>query len=586
MFELVWLSGGAERRVELAPGRGYRIGRDPSCEIAVEDPFVSAEHAEARLVGTDLQVRRTKGRNPLVVNGKFLDEVLLKPGESLSVGQTVFTFGSSGKAAVAAPDLPPRTRLLDTMSVLGVEEKTTAPAAGPAPTAAEARGTSVQLLGNLSDLLSQASDNESLAKAILALSCRRLNATRALLARVAGPEHLDIFAAHGFPADAHLAKLISTTVLKRIVEQRQAVLIGDTAAPGSGVGPAESIQGNRIRAVACTPILDREARIIALLYVDNQERAADFSDSEGEFLIWIGQLYRLLADNLELRRRLEAEVVQLKAAGTGAKMVAESPAMLGLLDRARKAAATAASILIFGETGTGKECRARFIHQQSPCAKGPFVAINCAAIPETLFESEMYGHRKGAFTGATADHKGAFQEASGGTLFLDEIGDLDYGMQTKLLRAIQERTVRTVGAVRDTPVDARFICATNKDLQDAMRRREFREDLYFRIGTLRLKLPPLRERREDIVPLARHFVRQLSDGARRLSRAAEKHLSQYPWPGNVRELRSCILQAVVFAAGSEVQADELALGRGGEEVDLASDVLEEVEKRHILNVLR
>jgi two-component system response regulator HydG len=226
------------------------------------------------------------------------------------------------------------------------------------------------------------------------------------------------------------------------------------------------------------------------------------------------------------------------------------------------------------------------IHQQSPRASRPFVARNCAAIPENLFESEMFGHKKGSFTGADKDRQGAFLEADGGTLFLDEIGDLAYPLQTKLLRAIQERLVRPVGSDRDYPVDIRIVCATNKDLRECCSRREFREDLYYRVATVTLTVPPLRERREDIVSLARHFVRAFGNGLRTLTPAAEERLLSHSWPGNVRELCSVVEEAVIFAARNQIDADDINLPSGKDgRIKLGGATLAEAERRHILHVL-
>lgn len=265
-------------------------------------------------------------------------------------------------------------------------------------------------------------------------------------------------------------------------------------------------------------------------------------------------------------------------------VIAEAPAMRGLLERVKKAAISHASILIQGETGSGKECIAHMIHHQSPLASKPFVARNCAAIPANLFESEMFGHKKGSFTGADKERKGAFLEADGGTLFLDEIGDLEYGLQTKLLRAIQENVILPVGGDKEVSVSARIICATNKDLLKYSKDKKFREDLYYRLVTVLLIVPPLRQRREDIIPLARHFIGMASDWTRTLSPEAEQRLLTYAWPGNVRELRSLMDQSVIFAAGNEIQPEELLFTAGASRPK--SKTLAELERRHILQVVK
>jgi len=261
--------------------------------------------------------------------------------------------------------------------------------------------------------------------------------------------------------------------------------------------------------------------------------------------------------------------------------------MVELFARVKKAAASYAGILIQGETGSGKECVALSLHNQSPRSGKAFVARNCAAIPANLFESEMFGHKKGSFTGADKDRKGAFLEADGGTLFLDEIGDLEYSLQTKLLRAIQEKVVRPVGSDKDIPVDPRIICATNKDLKERCKTQEFREDLYYRLVTVVLIVPPLRERREDIIPLARHFVGIASKWVHTLTSEAEERLLSYSWPGNVRELRNMMEQAVIFAAKNEIGPDELTFltGRVVKSED-TSALLVDAERRHILEVMK
>jgi DNA-binding NtrC family response regulator len=198
----------------------------------------------------------------------------------------------------------------------------------------------------------------------------------------------------------------------------------------------------------------------------------------------------------------------------------------------------------------------------------------------------MFGHKKGSFTGADRDRKGAFMEADGGTLFLDEIGDLEYGLQTKLLRAIQEKIIRPVGSDKDVQVDPRIICATNKDLRECCKTNQFREDLYYRLVTVVLVVPPLRDRKEDIIPLARHFVGLASKWSRTLTPEAEKRLLGYAWPGNVRELRSLMEQAVIFAVGNEIRVEELNFPRTDGDVDEDTLSLADVERRHIVRVLK
>jgi two-component system, NtrC family, response regulator AtoC len=235
-----------------------------------------------------------------------------------------------------------------------------------------------------------------------------------------------------------------------------------------------------------------------------------------------------------------------------------SPAMHAAVDLLAAAAESDAPVLITGESGTGKELAAAFVHDRSARCGGPFVKVNCAAIPSGLLEAEMFGAAAGAFTGATRAREGRFEAAEGGTLLLDEIAEMDAGLQAKLLRAIQEREYEPVGGVRPRRADVRIVASTNRPIEAAIRSGAFREDLYFRLNVFEIALPPLRERREDLLPLARHFTRELAeDRPRRLAAETEAALEAHTWPGNVRELRNTIERAVILARGGVVHPEHL-----------------------------
>jgi two-component system response regulator GlrR len=233
-------------------------------------------------------------------------------------------------------------------------------------------------------------------------------------------------------------------------------------------------------------------------------------------------------------------------------LLGDSAAMRLLFAGLARVAARDGTVLLQGETGTGKELAARAIHEASPRAAGPFVVVDCGALPDTLLESELFGHRRGAFTGATDSHEGAIESAEGGTVFLDEIGDLPPAMQPKLLRVLESRTIRRVGEPRHRPVNVRFISATNRDLAEMTRTGGFREDLYFRLAVLPLRVPPLRERREDIPALLTRFVPEI---CARLDPATLDDLLAWPWPGNVRELRNFAERLVAFGPGAARTAE-------------------------------
>nr|WP_314091033.1 sigma-54 dependent transcriptional regulator [uncultured Campylobacter sp.] len=269
-----------------------------------------------------------------------------------------------------------------------------------------------------------------------------------------------------------------------------------------------------------------------------------------------------------LRRKLPA--ASLKAAQSGSNLqadstdfVASSPALANALNLASRVAKTDASAMLMGESGVGKELFAKFIHKNSPRKDGPFIAINMAAIPENLIESELFGFEKGAFTDASAMKKGQFELASGGTLFLDEIGEMPLNLQPKLLRAIQEREITRLGATKSVKIDVRIVSATNANLPAMISEGKFREDLFYRLNTVPVAIPPLRERKEEILPIAERFLRQSCEefnlGAKSFSEAAVKELENYDFPGNIRELISVVQRAAILSEGEEIQPGDLFL---------------------------
>ena len=266
---------------------------------------------------------------------------------------------------------------------------------------------------------------------------------------------------------------------------------------------------------------------------------------------------RLKRENVKLR----SEVERIKGRAALGKMVARSAAMEEIFKTVRKIAEYKTTVLIQGESGTGKELVARAIHELSPRGEAPFVPVNCGAIPENLLESELFGHRKGAFTDATRDKKGLFSEADGGTLFLDEIGELPFNLQVKLLRVLQEEEIRPVGETRDVSVDVRVVAATVRELADDVKDGRFREDLFYRLHVLPVTVPPLRERMEDVPPLVEHFVElnnvRLGMDLAGPTQEALGLMMDYPWPGNVRELENTIEHAMVLSESDHIEAENL-----------------------------
>jgi DNA-binding NtrC family response regulator len=290
----------------------------------------------------------------------------------------------------------------------------------------------------------------------------------------------------------------------------------------------------------------------------------------------------VLLDRAIDRRRLLTDYVLLKEEYQRRfglpKVLGEDPALKETMLAIQRAASTDATVLLLGESGTGKELMARSLHQLSGRAKGPFVAINCAAIPETLLENELFGHEKGAFTGASGRKIGRAEMAHHGTLFLDEIGDLPLVLQGKILRLVQEKQFDRVGGTQTITVDVRVVAATNRDLKEAVAAKQFRDDLYFRLSVFPVEIPPLRRRRGDVLLLADAFLekyaRELWRKDLRLGEAARRALVEHSWPGNVRELQNCLERAAILCAGREIGPEHLRLTEGGSEGPRLGDVID------------
>jgi DNA-binding NtrC family response regulator len=308
------------------------------------------------------------------------------------------------------------------------------------------------------------------------------------------------------------------------------------------------------------------------------------------------QLLTTIASALR-ERLLRREIRDLQGAlqGGAVDLIATSPAMRRVLETIGRAAAADSPVLILGESGTGKELLARALHDGGTRRAGPFLALNCSAIPETLLESQLFGHRRGAFTDAHEDRRGLFQEADRGTLFLDEIGDMPPALQAKLLRVLESREVRPLGAAASVPIDVRIVAATHRDLPTLIAAERFRQDLYFRLAVIEVRVPPLRERREDLAPLVAHLLekhrRRLGRGPCSVSPEAWDRLRRHSWPGNVRELENALERALVLGRDDVVWPHDLPEALGGSPprvglVPTGERALAEVEREHILTTLR
>ncbi|AKF04476.1 two component, sigma54 specific, transcriptional regulator, Fis family [Sandaracinus amylolyticus] len=375
----------------------------------------------------------------------------------------------------------------------------------------------------------------------------------------------------------------SRTIAARVIERGDPVLTTDAAEDERFAGE-RSVHAMRLRSVLCVPVRAHDA-VLGALYLDNRFERARFDDTDVRLLAGFADHVAIALSNARLRAELEQRTLELEderhriealldartrevehlsrhalspSASSFHGLVGRTPAMRKLVAAIERLASATASVLIEGESGSGKELVARAIHRAGPRADRPFVGLNCGAVPESLLESELFGHVRGAFTGADRDRAGLFVQAADGTLFLDEVGEMSEAMQVKLLRALESREVRPVGGARTIPVRARIVSATNRRLEHEVRAGRFREDLYYRLAVVVLPVPPLRERADDIPWIARSLLERI-DPRLELTRGAVERLARHAWPGNVRELENVLRAASVFARGRRIDADDLVM---------------------------
>ncbi len=364
-----------------------------------------------------------------------------------------------------------------------------------------------------------------------------------------------------------------------VVQSGRTIRVDDAYADERFDKSVDKGSGYQTRTLLCAPLIDGdEQRIGAFELINKQGGAFDKADEQA--LEDMGLQVATVVQSVREREQLIRNNQQLtEAAVERVRIIGESPPIAGLRASIGRLAATDLPVLILGESGTGKEVAAQALHYQGPRADHPFVAVNCAALTETLLESELFGHEKGAFTDAHDTRAGKFELADGGTLFLDEIGDMSPGGQAKLLRVLEQKVITRVGGSQSIPTNVRVVAATNRNLVDAVREKKFREDLYYRLSVVTLDLPPLRDRPEDVQPLAEHFLAHFCKQANRktmsVSTEARRRLQAHAWPGNVRELRNLMERVAFLSTSDEVETDDLAfiLSPDSEDVDyLAGDV--------------
>ena len=552
---------GSERRIQLRR-RITSLGRDPASDVHVADPSLPPTALHLHFDGTDYNVACHDGAE-MTVNGRRRAACRLVPGDRIRVGETEILFGSDEAAAQVEP-------------------------ASPQPP----RDDAVHALVRFSERLLRATSVGSLLDELLDALLELTQADKGFLILLEDGE-LVVKAARNLARATieDAVSRVSDSIVQKVVQTRQPLVVAD-ALHDQEWSSSSSVVNLKLCSVMCVPLMAR-GEVFGVIYLGNDSVVSLFDEKALEPVTVFAAQASLLVQNALLVDGLRRENVALRQAAATRQygdLIGAGPAMREVYRRIEKVAGTDVSVLITGETGTGKELVALEIHRRSARARGPFVAVNCAAIPEGLLESELFGHVKGAFTGAVATRAGRFQAANGGTLFLDEVGEMPAALQVKLLRALQERTVVKVGDSRSEPVDIRVVAASNKILEDEIKRGTFREDLYYRLNVVSIRLPPLRERGDDVTVIAKYFLqkhaREFGSRARTLAPAAVVAMRKYRWPGNIRELENRVKKAVVLAEGPLVTAQDLDLQPESlEPIMPLAQAKEEFQKRYINEVL-
>jgi Nif-specific regulatory protein len=529
------------------------IGRQTGVNLRIRNAAVSRRHAVIEREGDKYVIADLDSRNGTFVNNMQVKRCELHHGDRVQIGESQFFF------LLEEGEEPAQTSEIrfDESQMLG----------GPAvrmtySDAIYVMARDLSALLKISTTINAIRGVDELQRALLELLFEVVPARRGAILLMSEEGSAEEFSSNlGMDrvTGTKTAVNVSRTVLRRVLSDGAAILINETKS-GETL-KIESLVAARARSVLCVPLMMMEKKLGAV-YLYSDEPGTHFNENHLQLATAIAAIAAVAVENARQFETLENENRRLlNEADLEHNIVGESSLLRRVFHVISKVAPTNSTVLISGESGTGKELAARAIHRNSKRADKPFIAVNCAALAETLLETELFGHEKGAFTGALTQKKGRLELADGGTIFLDEIGDISPALQTKLLRVLQEREFERVGGTRTIKIDVRLIAATNRNLEQAIADGSFRQDLYFRLNVVELKMPPLRERIEDIPLLANYFARKYADKCNRritgISPEAKKRLMNYEWPGNVRELENTIERAIVLGTTDRILDDDL-----------------------------
>jgi transcriptional regulator with GAF, ATPase, and Fis domain len=540
------------------------IGRDSSNLLSISDLSLSRRHCVLVRGDNGYSIRDLDSRNGTLVNGVVIKEAHLNHGDQISVGDSMFVLllhedseeASDGRVEFREDHVRPTVQIRP-QDVLYLQPERLLNKLPEKSTVARNLNT----LLKISRVVHSVRSFRELQEQILDLVFEAIPAERvAILLDYKANGQFDLISARARAGPAVVPVPVSRTITRETVQQGSAILASDIAT-SDRLGKVESLLSSQVRSVLCVPLTLFE-KVIGCIYADTSDPANRFDEDHLELLAAIAGTSSVALENARRLQSLEQENLRLNSElNLDHNLVGESARMKEVYQFIARVAPTDSTVLIQGESGTGKELAARAIHRNSPRSTKPFAIINCAAIPEGLLESELFGYERGAFTGAVSQKKGRLEIANKGVLFLDEIGELAPTLQVKLLRVLQEREFERVGGTRPISVDIRLVAATNKDLSEALKIGTFRKDLYYRLNVLSLVMPPLRERRDDIPMLANYFVtkyhRKGETRVKEISPRALKCFMNYDWPGNVRELEHAIEHASVLSTSETIHPEDL-----------------------------